>query len=179
MPDAPLILTLTLDAHSQQYFNALRQEHFSPERNYLDAHLTLFHHLPAGETQIIQSITNLVSQHAPMKLQVTGVKSIGNGVAFAMECAALQTMHKELQQQWEMWLIPQDRQKLWPHITIQNKVHPDKAKELKQQLEQAFTPFEVTGTGLSLFEYHGGPWKFVREFEFAGHKPVSLSLSKT
>lgn len=167
MPDAPLILTLTLDGHSQQYFNTLRHEHFPPERNYLNAHLTLFHHLPADETQVVEFITNLISQHAPMNLQVTGVKSIGNGVAFAMECAALQTLHKQLQQQWDTWLIPQDRQKLWPHITIQNKVHPDVAKALKQKLEQEFTPFEVTGTGLSLFEYQGGPWKFVREFEFS------------
>lgn len=167
MPDAPLILTLTLDSHSQQYFNALRHQHFPPERNYLDAHLTLFHHLPADETQIIQSITNIAVTYNRIKLQVTGVKSIGNGVAFAMECAALQTMHKQLQQQWEAWLIPQDRQKLWPHITIQNKVHPDRAKELKQQLEQAFTPFEVEGICLSLFEYQGGPWKFIREFEFS------------
>jgi 2'-5' RNA ligase len=168
MTDAPLILTLTLDTDSQQYFNALRREHFPPERNYLDAHLTLFHHLTDGETQIVEAIDNVVSNCDKMQLQVTGVKSIGNGVAFAMECVALQTMHKQLQQQWDAWLIPQDRQKLWPHVTIQNKVDPDKAKLLKQQLEQEFTPFEVTGTGLSLFEYQGGPWKFIQEFEFSG-----------
>ena len=168
MPDALLILTLTLDDAIQQYFNNLRKAHFPPERNYLDAHLTLFHHLPAGETQIIEAISNTVSNFDKMQLQVTGVKNIGNGVAFAMECAQLQAMHKQLQQQWDTWLIPQDRQKLWPHITVQNKVNPDVAKSLKEKLEQEFTPFEITGTGLSLFEYQGGPWKFIREFEFSG-----------
>ena len=168
MTDAPLILALTLDTNSQQYFNALRRKHFPPERNYLDAHLTLFHHLPAGEMRIIEAISNVVYNCDKLQVLVTGVKSIGNGVAFVMECAQLQAMHKQLQQQWEPWLIPQDRQKLWPHITVQNKVNPVVAKQLKDKLEQEFTPFEVTGTGLSLFEYQGGPWKFVREFEFSG-----------
>jgi len=179
MPEAPLILTLTLDNVSQQYFNQLRKAHFPPERNYLDAHLTLFHHLPQGENAITEAVESLTKHHHKIQLQVTGLRSIGNGVAFPIESNELQQMHKQLQNSWQPWLIPQDRQKLWPHITLQNKVNPDVAQQLKENLEQEFTPFEVTGTGLSLFEYQGGPWKFVQEFEFAGDKPVSLRLSKT
>ena len=49
----PFILTLQLDAESFARFNALRQQYFPPSRNYLEAHLTLFHALPAqNETQI-------------------------------------------------------------------------------------------------------------------------------
>lgn len=168
IPGAPLILTLALDSASQQYFNKLRKAYFPPERNYLDAHLTLFHHLPQGESAIIQTIAHLTKQQQKMQVQVTGVKSIGNGVAFSMESNPLQQMHKRLQSDWQQWLIPQDRQKLWPHVTIQNKVKPEEAKKLKEMLEQDFEPFVIKGTGLSLFEYLGGPWKFVREFEFDG-----------
>lgn len=168
MPDAPLILTLSLDADSQQFFNTLRNRHFPPERNYLDAHLTLFHHLPANEPQIINDIKLAVNTYSTLLLQVTEIKSIGNGVAYKIECTKLQQLHKHLQQQWEQWLIPQDRQKLWPHITVQNKVDPAQAMLLKAELEQTFKTFEVNGTGLSLFEYEGGPWKFISHFQFNG-----------
>lgn len=167
MPDVPLILTLTLDANSQHYFNTLRQQYFPPERNYLDAHLTLFHHLPANEPQIIEDIALAFQTYAAMQLNVTEIKSIGNGVAYKIECAKLLQLHHYLQQQWAKWLIPQDRQKLWPHITIQNKVEANRAKSLKEELEQSFEPFTATGTALSLFEYMGGPWNFIRNFEFA------------
>jgi hypothetical protein len=46
----PLILTLRMDERSQERFDRLRETHFPPERNYLRAHLTLFHKLP-GERE--------------------------------------------------------------------------------------------------------------------------------
>ena len=42
----PLIVTALLDEAAQQRFDRLRRSHFPPERNHLDAHLTLFHRLP-------------------------------------------------------------------------------------------------------------------------------------
>lgn len=168
MPDAPLILTLTLDAGNQQFFNTLRRRHFPPERNYLDAHLTLFHHLPYNEPQIIDDIKIAVNTCNALLLKVTEIKSIGNGVAYKLECTKLQQLHKHLQLKWEQWLIPQDRQKLWPHITVQNKVDAAQAMLLKAELEQTFKPFEATGVGLSLFEYQGGPWKYINHFPFTG-----------
>ncbi|MVN91899.1 2'-5' RNA ligase family protein [Mucilaginibacter aquatilis] len=166
MNDAPLILTLMLDDASQQYFNQLRTAHFPPERNYLDAHLTLFHNLPAHEAQIVKDIEFAAINQTTMQLQIKAVKSIGSGVAFDIECMQLKQLHNYLQQLWQPWLIPQDKQKLWPHITIQNKVTHDAAMLLKAQLENDFESFEATGTGLALFEYRGGPWEFVREFKF-------------
>lgn len=168
MTDAPLILTLTLDARSQAYFNELRKLHFPPERNYLDAHLTLFHHLPPHEKQIMDDVANLCKQASPLNLIVSSIVSIGNGVAYKIENNTLLSLHRHLQQQWQQWLIPQDRQKIWPHITIQNKVLPERAKVLKAQLEQKFEPFVAQGTGLNLWEYRGGPWSFVQKFEFEG-----------
>jgi len=166
MPDAPLILTVSLDTASQNFFNDLRKRHFPPERNYLDAHLTLFHHLPPNEIQITDAIRELAGTRQPLTIQATNVTSIGNGVAYKLESDKLVQIHQQLQSRWQPWLIPQDKQKLWPHITVQNKVDAARAKALKAALEQDFQPFEIVGTGLALWEYLGGPWKLVEVFDF-------------
>ena len=43
---APLIVTATLPPSEFAWADALRRAHFPPERNYLQAHVTLFHALP-------------------------------------------------------------------------------------------------------------------------------------
>ena len=55
---SPLILTLQLDAQAFAFFNFLRQKHFPAKINYLDAHLTLFHHLPPDPavTEVLENI---------------------------------------------------------------------------------------------------------------------------
>ena len=173
MPDdQPLILTLTLDAAAQAFFDRQRQAHFPPERNFLKAHLTLFHHLPPAEKSIIDTIENTCAVQAPMRLSVNAVTGIGRGVAYKVDCPPLLQLHARLQQQWLPWLIPQDRQKLWPHITVQNKVAPPVAKALQQQLAENFSPFDAWGTGLMLWAYEGGPWRGLQQFPFAGAEKV-------
>ncbi len=75
-------------------------------------------------------------------------------------------LHLAFQRQWQQWLIPQDKQKLWPHITVQNKDNAEVAKGLQQQLKRDFESFEFYATGLSLWEYLGGPWQFIKDFKF-------------
>jgi hypothetical protein len=164
----PLLLTLNIDADAFQFFNVLRKQHFPPERNFLDAHLMLFHQLPADEPRILADIEGIVKRLCTLKLWVSGIASIGNGVAYKIDSDLLQQMHKYLQNQWQQWLIPQDTGKLWPHITIQNKVLPTVAKTLLKELSAEFRPFEIKGTGLSLWEYLGGPWGFIKSFDFRG-----------
>ena len=173
----PLILSLALDAAAQAFFDRLRQLHFPPERNFLKAHLTLFHHLPPEEESIISLIQAVCAQHSPMPLQVQAVVSIGKGVAYKIECPPLQQLHAFLQRQFKLWLLPQDVQKLWPHITVQNKVDPATAKILQQQLAQSFTPFEAWGTGLTLWVYEGGPWRWLQTFPFAGAEKAQTAPS--
>jgi len=164
----PLILTLALDEQSQNFFNEQRRLYFPPERNYLDAHLTLFHNLPAGEEKIHSVIDALCKEQFIIDLKVNEVRNIGSGVAYKIESPVLMQLHKHLQQEWQPWLIPQDQHKLWPHITIQNKVEPAIANTLHTQLAEAFKPFTTIGTGLNLWEYLGGPWKFIRHYGFEG-----------
>ena len=167
---APLILTLTLDATVQTYFNALRQQHFPPKINYLAAHLTLFHHLPGGADgpAVSEQLRQTCRTQPPLPLQVTGLRSLGRGVAFTLENPALRALHRDLQTVFGPHLTSQDQQKLQPHVTIQNKVDPAVARQLLAELQADFAPFGAVGTGLHLWAYRNGPWESVAEFAFGG-----------
>ncbi len=164
----PLILTIKINPEAAAYFTGLRKQHFPAERNYLDAHLTLFHHLPGKEDAFFEAVKTVCIQQKLMLLQVTQVVNIGAGVAFKLECTALKNLHKTLQQQWQVWLTPQDKQTLWPHITVQNKVARQTALNLQQELGRDFEPFEIQGLGLTLWEYLGGPWRLIENVDFKG-----------
>lgn len=168
MSENPVILTLKINGEAAKYFTNLRTKYFPSERNYLDAHLTLFHHLPGNEPHIFESVKIVCLQQKPINLQVTQVVSIGAGIAFKLEAEVLKQIHKKLQQQWIQWLIPQDKQTLWPHITIQNKVDRQTALQTQQELDTNFQPFEIQGLGFSLWEYLGGPWKLLETVDFKG-----------
>lgn len=161
--EVPLILTLALEEKAFAFFNALRKIYFPPERNFIDAHLTLFHHLP-NETMVTDAVENLAAGQKQFTLEVTEPRLIGNGVAYRIECPALVQLHKKLQEQWDHFLIPQDKQKLWPHVTVQNKVPSEDAKQLLLFLQQNFSGFTTTGVALQLWEYHRGPWKLFRQY---------------
>jgi hypothetical protein len=167
MTNNPLILTLRLDEQSFTFFNALRKLHFPPALNYLSAHLTLFHHLPPNEASISDDLEKWACELSPFYMHVTEVKSIGKGVVYKINCPPLATLHKKMQHHWQQWLTAQDKQKLWPHVTVQNKVTLAEAKETLQTLQASFQPFIATGIGLSLWTYEGGPWKPVEDYLFA------------
>ena len=166
-PHYPLVLTLTLDEAATTFFNQLRQRHFPAERNYLEAHLTLFHQLPGAEAKrLVSELESISQQYRPLKLVVKEVRLLGKGVAYRVESTLLQQLHRQLQKQWRSHLTAQDQQKLWPHVTVQNKVSPNEAKRLHAELSEGFAPFEAVGTGLHLWEYHGGPWQSRQQFGF-------------
>ena len=168
MTPTPLILTLTLDAASQAFFDDLRRQYFPPKINYLSAHLTLFHALPGEEQEAIEAdlLEVAAGQPGPLPLQATGVKFMGRGVMYALENPTLPALHKRLQRQWKPWLSAQDKQGLRPHITVQNKVDPAVARQLHGELAADFQPFIAQGTGLALWAYKGGPWELRRQFAF-------------
>jgi hypothetical protein len=111
MQEQPLILTLKLDEESRAFFNAQRKQYFPPERNFLDAHLTLFHQLPA-EPATYRFLTGLV--HEPFSLTITGLINLGAGVAYRIESPELLALHKLLSVQFREVLILQDRQGFRP-----------------------------------------------------------------
>jgi 2'-5' RNA ligase len=163
----PLIVTATLDPTSFAKLDALRQEHFPPERNFLAAHLTLFHHLPGEKAvEIADFLESLSAGTAPIELQFSEWFSLGRGVAIRVDSTELARVRHRIAERFEDDLTPQDRQKWRAHVTVQNKVSPDDAKALLVSLSAKIPAFMGTATGLSLWRYLGGPWGLEREFGF-------------
>ncbi len=164
---APLILTLKMDDASQERFDELRRAHFPPERNFIPAHVTLFHKLPGDRREAITAtLEDVCRAHEPATLRATGVRFLGRGVAYELESGGLDALRRRLAREWEPWLTPQDRQRFKPHVTVQNKVSPEAARSLRERLRAAFSPFEVRAEGLLLWRYMGGPWEPVGAYEF-------------
>jgi len=163
--EPPLIVTLGLEAPFQEQFNALRAAHFPRNRNYLEAHLTLFYRLPSTEEKL-RGILHQFASGAPLQLEVDAVKNIGKGVVFSIASDELQQLHRDMQQAFDPWLIRQDRKPLWPHITIQNNVTAYKAMVLSRTLQATFQPFTMRAISLQTWYYRGGPWKQAEEYFF-------------
>ena len=158
------LLTLHLDPNSQALFEAMRQRHFPTERNQVPAHLSLFHTLP--QSPEILEILARAGQIEPFPLTVTGLRSLGKGVAYTLTAPPLLTLHRHLAEAFARHLTPQDRQKFQPHIVIQNKATVEAARNLLAQLQPAFTPFEIQALGLDLWHYRNGPWTHAQTFPF-------------
>src|SRR6202012_727743 len=162
MQEQPLIITLKIDEKSQAFFDAQSNKYFPTERNFLKAHLTLFHQLP-NEQPTFDFFGTSSFKTFPMK--VAGLRNTGAGVAYQIQSEELVLLHRALSTHFSEVLIPQDRQGFRPHITIQNKVVPERARLLYHALNNTFEPFEIYGTGLDLWTYLGGPLR---------HEPSSL-----
>lgn len=160
------VLTLALDAESQGRFEQLRRRYFPPERNQIPAHLTLFHTLPR-ESWVRDELRKSVAEQAEFRMAVSGVRSLGRGVAYTLRSAELTLLHERLVGSFAGVLTPQDRQPFRPHIVVQNKVDPETARQLLRELEASFAPQEVRAVGLDLWHYLGSPWELAERFVFA------------
>ena len=165
----PFILTLKLNSTAFAFLNDLRRRHFPPERNFIPAHITLFHQLPAEQGPAIgQLLQEICAKTAVLHLSLPELRYLGKGVAVAVDSPELTRLRGRLASVWSAWLSAQDRQGYRPHVTIQNKVAPDKARRLYERLAAAWEPFPACGEGVLLWRYLGGPWELVQDFPFAG-----------
>jgi 2'-5' RNA ligase len=172
---SPIIITLALDHGSQALLNALRQRHFPPGRNFIDAHITLFHALDGSlHEEIIRDVTAV----AGPTYQVTAIGpfSLGRGVAISVQSDRLMEMRAQLARRWTGMLTAQDRQGYRPHVTIQNKVTSFEAKTLMAALQPSFSPFTMLATGLSVWRYLDGPWSLISTVPFC---PVAAEKGPT
>ena len=171
-------MTLGLDSVASARFDALRREHFPPERNLVPAHLTLFHRLPGCERDAVMGrLRDVAAVQKPFALQVTDVRFLGRGVAFALASAELATLRRQLVDGWAAWLGLQDLQPFRPHVTIQNKVAAETARDLYGRMAASFAPFVVHGTAFLLWQYRGGPWESVAEVPFPSHPGAAAAAA--
>ena len=160
-----LIVTLSIDQQSQAFFDRLRTAHFPAHTNYLKAHITLFHRLPAGEDQVT-AIIRSYNRYERFSLTAERIQNTGNGNAYMLESATLKYMHRAMQAELASWLIPRDMLPLKPYITVQNKVTAYKASSLNRQLGESFQRFDLVATGLSIWLYRNGPWEHLEDISF-------------
>ena len=183
MPEpAALILSAVLDAPVQRRLDALRRTHFPPDRNHLDAHVTLFHHLPGAEEDAVAEAGDEAVRECPAPpVDLTGVRSLGCGVAVTIASPGLAAIRTGLAQRWGSWLTAQDCTKRDLHVTVQNKVTPQEARRLHGELAEAFVAERTRAVALALWRYRGGPWEPVARFGFSGEErgPADGSASMT
>lgn len=164
---APIIVTALLGKQDFAYVDGLRRAHFPPERNQLDAHLTMFHHLmPSLEAELRQRLNDETRGVRAPAARVAGLISLGRGTAFRIESIELELIRHRLANAFAMLLIPQDAAPWRPHITIQNKVQPSEAKALITALATDFQPRPLAITGLAAWAYLGGPWALISRHIF-------------
>ena len=166
---APLILTAELPPELHRRYTDLRTQHFPPERNYLEAHVTLFHAIPAQcEDELRRYLARLAGEVAPVEGRVEGLMSLGGGTAIKLSSPDLLALRDEIAEHFRGMLTRQDQHRPRLHVTIQNKVTSKEAKALQAQLEGKIEPRSFAFPGLALHIYRGGPWEFVRRFAFRG-----------
>jgi 2'-5' RNA ligase len=166
---APLILTAQMEPEAASHFDRLRKAYFPASRNFIPAHLTLFHALPGARIEEWEEeLAERCWQAEPLQAHASGLRFMGNGVAIQIEAPALVSLHASLALNWRDVLTPQDRQRFNPHVTVQNKVKAAHARQTFDALQAVFEPFTFEIEGLELWHYRGGPWEAAGVFPFGG-----------
>jgi hypothetical protein len=166
MTSAPIIVSALFAPEDFAWLNGLRREHFPPARNQLDAHLTLFHHLPpSAEFELTSRLSELAKCAPPLAL-ASDLINRGRGVAIRIRSPGLEAMREELADAFASVLTPQDAAGWRPHVTIQNKVEPAKARALHASLTSTFRPRPIRITALAAWWYRGGPWETLSRHTF-------------
>ncbi|MBF5043788.1 2'-5' RNA ligase family protein [Aggregicoccus sp. 17bor-14] len=162
----PLLVTLGLEPAAFAQLDSLRRRYFPPGRNFIPAHLSLFHHLPGAEQPAVErALAQAAERHGPVALHFTRLVPLGRGMAArAEEAPALRALHAELARAFAPWLTPQDRQPLTPHVTLMNKATPEEARAALAELGRSWAPLATRGEALLLWRYLGGPWEPLGRF---------------
>ncbi|GBR48089.1 2'-5' RNA ligase family protein [Gluconobacter roseus] len=164
-PNAPLVLTLEMEKSAQDWAQSMRERHFPKERNIVPAHVTLFHALPSDTADIICAY--FTRPRPTPSIRIDAPFLLGRGVAYRIASPEMQQIRAELAA-----LIPaerrtpQDRKSWHPHLTIQNKVSPQQARELLKDLSREYKACQTYAVALRLWRYLDGPWELLSRLPF-------------
>lgn len=93
---------------------------------------------------------------------------LGSGVAYRVQSEELLSMREELADAFRGLLTPQDQAATRLHITVQNKVAPQQARTLAEELRAEFRPRPIVIAGLAAWFYRGGLWELAMKASFRG-----------
>jgi hypothetical protein len=83
---APIIITADMGKTDQAWANGLRRAHFPAVRNHVDAHITLFLHLPPSHLPELKSrLAALVKDYPAPTAYLNDVMLLGQAVAFRVD----------------------------------------------------------------------------------------------
>ena len=171
--ERPLILTALLPRDLHRWATRLRDRHFPPERNFLEAHVTLFHAIPALAGGEVRSILATVARDcAPVGGRIEGLMSLGGGTAIKLSSPDMLRVRALIAERLRGMLTGQDQHSPRLHVTIQNKVPPSEAKALQAELAGTIEQRDFAFRGLGLYFYDGGPWEEAGEFAFRGRHRI-------
>ena len=175
---APFIVTAELPTDLFARADALRREHYPPERNQLSAHVTLFHALaPSLRDELRPLLARIAGQYAPPPARISGVMDLGRGTAIALDSPGMLAIRAQIADHFHGALTAQDAHPPRLHITVQNKVTPPEARALQRSLAGTLETRPFAFTGLALHLYRGGPWEAVGNWKFRGKETVDQMRS--
>jgi hypothetical protein len=165
----PFIVTAELPPDLLRWADNLRQQHFPPERNHLQAHVTLFHALaPSLREALPTMLARFAADFAPPAADLTGLMNLGRGTALALQSPAMLTIRQAIAEHFHGTLTAQDQHTPRLHVTIQNKVTPEAARDLQIALADQIERRRFAFTGLGLHRYCNPHWEAVGIWPFRG-----------
>lgn len=163
-----MIITAEIAPRDFAWLDQLRRAHYPTDRNQLPAHLTMFRSLPpSAEGEARRTLARLMNRPPP-NASIEGIMDLGGGVAFRIVSPELDSLRRQLADDFFGLLSAQDGSGWRPHVTIQNKVTPKEARQLIAGLERNFRPRPLEIKGLGLHRYLGGPWEMIATYSFRG-----------
>jgi hypothetical protein len=161
-----LIVTVEIAPRDFAWIEELRRAHYPADRNRVPAHLTMIHALPpSAETEVRARLSRIV-RRTPPRASIEGVMDLGGGVAFRVVSEDLDRIREELVHDLHGLVGVQDRGGWRPHVTVQNKVEPSRARALMEQLDRSFTPRPLALSGMAIQRYLDGPWERIALYPF-------------
>ena len=173
----PFILTATLPEPVRGWAEGLRRAHFPPERNFLHAHVTLFHAFaPSLREELAVYLAQIAAEFAPPEARVSGMMNLGKGTAIRLHSPQLLAIRQLIADHFHGALTDQDLHEPRLHITVQNKVTKDDAKRLQHDLAAEIESWTARPAfrfpALELHLYQGGPWELVKKRAFRGTRTL-------
>ncbi|WP_435011439.1 2'-5' RNA ligase family protein [Tundrisphaera lichenicola] len=166
MENPTFVATARLDDETSSHLNLLRRRYFPSHRNFIDAHLTLFHALSPDAVTLLGRAAAETDRRA-FEVVLPGPIPLGRGVAIRVESARLVSLRGDLARPLTD-LSAQDRQPYRPHVTVQNKVTAEEASACLAELRRDWLPRVARVEGMDLWEYLGGPWQHHSRIDFPG-----------
>ena len=170
-----MIVTAWAEEQDMRIFHEMRRRFFPGHRNYLSAHITLFHHLKPGLREPAVQLARdtdwsrifALDDRGRFGVEVQGVMGLGKGTAYRLEAEPLIKLRTPFKNAFTGKLTPQD-ERPWkrPHVTVQNKVDKDVAKRLERHLAARFKPCTLHIKGLCFYRYDYGPWALLEQVRF-------------